>query len=286
MDIKNFVLSYYKNSDEQFHIHKVEHSFEAQKPHTHAYFQIYYILKGELIHFLENESSTLVQGDMFIIPPETTHYISPRPETVFYSFSFMPDFLGAPHGGNRLTLNFLRSLGKDKSLRPKVTVEAENILYIETLMNRMLSEFSAKPLGYAETMQAYALLLVTFLARNYFEKEQGNFLDHFENNKQFVLHCIRYVEENYAEPISLDEISRRSAMSKSNFCILFSQLTGHSFHQYLNLCRIKKAVEYINDGYKITAIYGLCGYEDFSTFYRNFKKIMGVSPKQFQKNSR
>ncbi len=284
MDIKNFVLSYYKNSDEQFHIHKVEHSFEAQKPHTHAYFQIYYILKGELVHFLGNESSTLIQGDMFIIPPETAHYISPQPETVFYSFSFMPDFLGAPHSGNRLALNFLRSLGKDKSLLPKVTVEAENILYIETLMDRMLSEFTTKPLGYAETMQAYALLLVTFLARNYFEKERGGFLDHFETNKQFVLHCVRYIEENYQEPIYLDEISRRSTMSKSNFCTLFSQLTGYSFHQFLNLCRIKKAVEYIKEGYKITAIYGLCGYEDFSTFYRNFKKIMGVSPKQFQKN--
>ena len=44
-----------------------------------------------------------------------------------------------------------------------------------------------------------------------------------------------------------------------------------------------KAEEYlIKKGYKITAIYGLCGYDDFTTFYRNFKKIIGVSPKEYK----
>ena len=93
MDIKNFVLSYYKNSAENFHIHKVEKTTEAQKPHTHEYFQIYFISKGALEHHVEGESAYLNQGDMFIIPPGTVHYILPKPNTVFYSFSVMEDFL-------------------------------------------------------------------------------------------------------------------------------------------------------------------------------------------------
>ena len=44
--------------------------------------------------------------------------------------------------------------------------------------------------------------------------------------------------------------------------------------------------ELIKKGYKITAIYGLCGYNDFSTFYRNFKKIMGVSPDIYKKSQK
>ena len=92
MDIKNFVLSYYNNAVENFHIQKVEKSYEAKKPHTHEYFQIYYIAKGSLVHFIENTSSKLCQSDMFIIPPGVVHYIYPEPNTVFYSFSFMPDF--------------------------------------------------------------------------------------------------------------------------------------------------------------------------------------------------
>ena len=45
MDIKNFVLSYYQNSTKYFHVQKLDTVTEAQKPHTHEYFQIYYIRK-------------------------------------------------------------------------------------------------------------------------------------------------------------------------------------------------------------------------------------------------
>jgi len=118
MNIKNFVLSYYKNSAENFHIHQVSSSVEAKKPHTHEYFQIYYIVKGSLVHYVESESSRLMQGDMLIIPPKATHYISPNADAVFYSFSFMPDFIGDAE--NKLAANFLRSLQSD--IRPKISI--------------------------------------------------------------------------------------------------------------------------------------------------------------------
>ncbi len=283
MDIKNFVLSYYNNSAENFHIQKVEKAYEAKNPHTHEYFQIYYIAKGSLMHFIGNNSSKLRQSDMFIIPPRVVHYIVPEPSTVFYSFSFMPDFLGEGNPNNKLVSLFLRNLLTEKNILPKVSIDSIDIFYIESIMERMLNEFNCKDFGFSEIIHSYAVLLVAVLARNYFKKY--TLPEYFDNSKQFVLHCIEYIENNFAERITLDEITKRSAMSKNRFCELFFKLTGHSFNRYLNICRIKKATEYIKDGYKIIAIYGLCGYSDFSTFYRNFKKIMGISPKEFKKNN-
>ena len=283
MDIKNFVLSYYNNSAENFHIQKVEKAYEAKKTHTHEYFQIYYIAKGGLIHFIENKSSKLWRGDMFIIPPGVVHYISPEENTVFYSFSFMPDFFGETNQNNKLVTLFLRNLQTNKNILPKVSIDSQDVFYIESIIERMLYEFNLKDFGFSEIIHAYAVLLVAVLARNYFEK--NTLPEYFDNSKQFVLHCIEYIENNFTDRITLDEISKRSAMSKNSFCELFYKLTGHSFNSYLNICRIKKATEYIKNGYKITAIYGLCGYTDFSTFYRNFKKIMGVSPMEFKKNN-
>lgn len=284
MDTKNFVLSYYKNSLRDFHIHKVEKSVEAQKPHTHEYFQIYYITKGSLMHYVESHSSLLHQGDMFIIPPETIHRITPKEDTVFYSFSFMPDFLGEAGKNNMLAHKFIQNLQSDKNIRPKVSLDDKDIFYVETIMDKMLREFKERPLGFYEVIHSHTVLLVTILARNYFEKEKSGLTEYFESNKQFVLHCVKYIEANFTEKISLDDISKRSAMSKSSFCSLFSEITGHSFNSYLNICRIKKASEYIKNGYKITALYGLCGYSDFSTFYRNFKKVKGLSPQEYKKS--
>ncbi|MBR5543799.1 MAG: helix-turn-helix domain-containing protein [Oscillospiraceae bacterium] len=281
MDYKNFALSYYNNSTEDFHIQKVKNATEAKKPHTHEYFQIYYVAKGCLSHYIDDKSSDLHQGDMFIIPPGVVHRISSKPGTEFYSFSFMPDFLGETNRHNKLTAIFLRNLLTKKNILTKVKVNPEDIFYIESIMERILHEFTGKKIGFNEVIHSCTVLLVAVLARNYFE--ENSLPQHFDNSKQFVLHCIEYIKNNFTEPITLEEISKRSAMSKNSFCKLFCELTGHSFNSYLNMCRIKKATEYIKDGYKITAIYGLCGYSDFSTFYRNFKKIMGVSPNEFKK---
>ena len=283
MDIKNFVLSYYNNSAKNFHIQKVEKTYEAKKPHTHEYFQIYYIAKGSLTHFIGDKSSKLCQSDMFIIPPGLMHYISPEPNTVFYSFSFMPDFLGGTTQNGKLVSLFLRNLLTGTDILPKVSIHSKDVFFIESIIDRMLTEFNSKDFGFSEIIHSYAVLLVAILARNYFD--ENTLPEYFDNSKQFVLHCIEYIKSNYTDQITLDEMSKRSAMSKSCFCKLFYNLTGHSFSRYLNICRINKATEYIKDGYKITAIYGLCGYSDFSTFYRNFKKIMGMSPQEFKKNN-
>jgi len=284
MDVKNFVLSYYENSAENFHIQKVDKVTEAQKPHTHDYFQIYFISKGSLEHHVENQSAQLSQGDMFIIPPGVAHYISPSPNTVFYSFSFMEELFQDPYTNSKLARNFLRSLHNKENIyvKPKILMNSEEIFYIENIMAHILKEFRNKPIAYYDTVQAYAQLLVTMLAREYFSKNDHSIPEHFEDNKQFVLHCVEYIENNFADKITLNEISKKSAMSKSNFCALFFKITGHSFTGYLNACRIKAATSYIKKGYKITAIYGLCGYNDFSTFNRNFNKIMGMSPREYK----
>ena len=107
-------------------------------------------------------------------------------------------------------------------------------------------------------------------ARNYFEEEHNALPATIENNKQYVLRCVEYIKQNYTEDITLEEVCKRSAMSKSNFCNLFSELTGYSFNTYLNMCRIEKSKEYIKSDYNISVIYGLCGYNNFSTFHRNF----------------
>lgn len=289
LDIKNFILSYYSNSNENFHIHKVGSSVEARKPHTHDYFQVYYVSRGTLVHFLGDSSSRLSHGDMFIVPPGVTHYIIPDRDAVFYSLSFMNDFIDNDASQqNKLASNFLKNMQTENihSIRPRLSIVSDEIIHVENIMEHILEEFTRKPLGYNETIYSYTILLLTYIARNYFENEKTDIANHFDDKKQFVLHCVEYIKNNFTDNISLEEISKRSAMSKSSFCTIFKKITGYSFNSYLNLCRVKKAAELIKKDYKITGIYGLCGYNDFSSFYRNFKKIMGVSPYEYKKDEK
>ena len=280
MDVKNIALEYYKNAADGFHIQKIVKPTEAKKLHTHKYYQIYYIESGALTHYVENYSSHLVAGDMFIIPPGTKHRIAEDPTCVFYSFSFMKEYLGEKNMTNGFVLDFLKKISSDDTVKPKITVPNDDVLQTENLIHYIYKEFYDKKAACGDIIRAYTIALISLFARTYYETSQ-TLGPSYEDNQKFILSCIDYIDNNYFQDITLENIVKLSAMSKTSFCSIFAQIAGCSFNRYLNHQRIRQAAEYINMGYKITAIYGLCGYNDFSTFYRNFKKIMGIAPKEY-----
>lgn len=278
MDYKYFVLGYYKNAYDGIHIQRITKASEAKKMHSHEYFQIYYIEKGSLTHYIADNSAKLVAGDIFIIPPGVTHRISDD-DCSFYSLSFMPESV-IPLTSDSLAVGFLNTLKTQSNIRLKISLPSDEALRVESLIVQIYKEFENKKMGSGEIIKAFVMALISLLARVYFESSPT--VISTDDGKQFILHCIDYIDNHYYQNINLESVVRLSAMSKTKFCKNFLDATGCSFHQYLNRCRIRKAVEYIEKGYKITAVYSLCGYNDFSTFYRNFVKVMGVPPAAYR----
>ncbi|MBR2343031.1 MAG: AraC family transcriptional regulator [Clostridia bacterium] len=283
MDIKNFALSYYKNSDEGFHIQRVEKSTAAREPHSHDYFQVYYVIRGVLTHHLEGQTSQLLRGDMFIVPPGAVHYISAEGEAVFYSLSFMESFIAKFREGNPLVRDFLSMLAGRERVRAKISVPKTEILNMEMIMANICREFFEKPFGFRDTVRAYILLIITLFARIYM-MESAVPVGAADSTRELVLCAAEYIEKNCTEHITLADITERLAISKSAFCKHFYELVGKTFNEYVNYCRIKEALKYLERGLGASAIYGLLGYADSSTFYRNFVKVMGTTPGEYRKS--
>ncbi len=282
MDIKNFVLSYYKNATKDFYISYITNPKEALKLHTHDYFQMYYVQHGNIIHHIKETEAKLSHGDVFIVPPNLPHYIEKKEnEVAFYSVSFTSDFLLGIRESNKLIFDFLHYLSTTalESIQPKLTLPHEDIIFVETIFGRIKTEFDGEKTGKEEIIKECVSTLLSIFARVYFEEKAQ--LINVEYGKQAVMHCIEYIDNHFDEEISLGEIAHLSAMSKTCFCGLFRSITGASFHEYLNKKRIEHACEMILSGRKITTVASLCGYSDFSTFYRNFKKYMDVSPSRY-----
>ncbi len=287
MDIKKFALSYYNNATKNIHIKKVMKNSEAQKPHTHNYFQIYFVIKGHVTHHIGNNSSSLYRGDMTIVPPNVKHNIEPiDKDTIFYSFSFMSDLFEIENKKDKIAVNFLQQLtsAEESAIHAKLSFDSPEILYLESVMDKIYSEFSYRTIGSEEIIHANAVIILTMFARVYFQTIPEAIPSSFTNLNEYILYCIQYIDGNFTEELSLSEMAKRSAMSVGNFCNAFISITGHSFKKYLNLKRIEYAVNLIKKGYALSAVYSLCGYNDYSTFNRNFKKIMGVSPSIYNKN--
>ena len=95
---------------------------------------------------------------------------------------------------------------------------------------------------------------------------------------------IDYIQAHLAEDVSLEAIATEISMSQYYFARLFKQSTGYSPYQYLIKCRIERAQELMMQAQQSIANVALqVGFTSQSQFGRHFKRITGVTPKQFIK---
>ena len=101
--------------------------------------------------------------------------------------------------------------------------------------------------------------------------------------RKIVEKALEYINYQYKEPISLNDIADKLYLNASYFCKIFREETGESFTKFLMKLRVDKAIELMNDPtLKIYEIANLVGYEDVQYFTRIFKTISGVSPVQYR----
>ncbi len=275
----------YDDVANDIYIQYVDNSQRTEVPHTHPFFQIFFLIKGRLIHHINDLSTDMAIGEMAIIPPNISHYISLENNPVYYSFSFNLSSFGEINALNEQVVAFLRTLlDTQKTILPKTSIADDDILYVKSLFERSYKESCERAVNFKETIIAYGILLITQFMRRYHITNPNFVKNASYTNEQMVLSCIKYIDNHFTENISLDKISHMSALSQSIFCQYFKKITGVSFHTYLNQRRIEYAVTLLKKGYKITAICSFCGYIDFSTFNRNFKKIVGTTPREYQKS--
>ncbi|RLQ94294.1 helix-turn-helix domain-containing protein [Falsibacillus albus] len=94
-----------------------------------------------------------------------------------------------------------------------------------------------------------------------------------------------YIYENYQQDISLNDLAAHFHLSPSYISTIFKTETGKNFKDLLNQYRIQKAKEILsgNENIKIHQVAELVGYNNVNSFIRIFKKYVGLSPGQYEK---
>ena len=99
--------------------------------------------------------------------------------------------------------------------------------------------------------------------------------------------AIDYIENHYAEAITLSDLAKATGLSSSEFCRSFKSIMGHTPMEYLANIRIRKSLPLLtNKEHSITEIADLCGFSGSSYYSETFKKYMGVTPSQYIKSKK
>jgi transcriptional regulator GlxA family with amidase domain len=99
-----------------------------------------------------------------------------------------------------------------------------------------------------------------------------------------ILKSQTYIEQNYSTDISIDQVSALTNTGKRNFIRRFKAATNNTPIEYLQRVRIeaaKKALEEKN--LPLNEVMNITGYEDVKTFRIVFKKMTGLSPRDYRK---
>lgn len=98
--------------------------------------------------------------------------------------------------------------------------------------------------------------------------------------------ALEYIHEHFTVNLSVAEIATAAGLSESAFTRLFKQATGHAPHEYLIRYRVEHAARSLAGGDRtISEIAIACGFADQSHLARHFRRILGVTPSQFRKES-
>jgi AraC-like DNA-binding protein len=91
-----------------------------------------------------------------------------------------------------------------------------------------------------------------------------------------------YIDENYHEPIDLEEISQRAFFSRFHFHRLFTKIYRRTPHQYLTQKRLDKAKDLLAENKPVTEVCTEVGFESIGSFSILFKKEIGFAPTYYR----
>ena len=95
-----------------------------------------------------------------------------------------------------------------------------------------------------------------------------------------------YLEENYAQNITLEDMARTAGYSVFYFSRLFHRLTGRKPTEYLRQLRLQKALELLDGGLSVSETAMRCGFNSPNYFCKNFREEYGRAPSAYRSPAR
>lgn len=108
------------------------------------------------------------------------------------------------------------------------------------------------------------------------------------DKSKYVLQAMGYIGEHYGDPnITVAEIAQSIGISEGHLSHTFKKETDYTLLNYLTRYRIHKAMELLRDcRVKVYEVAQQVGYKDITYFSATFKKVVGISPSEYQDTSR
>ena len=134
---------------------------------------------------------------------------------------------------------------------------------------------SADPKVQRLTLLSYLLPLLYEIRAVYLERQ---FVSESSDPQELIGRIVKYINAHLNEPLSSEMLARKFFISQSQINRLFNQKIGSSVYQYIQFKRLIEARLMLRSGMAPGEVFFQCGYNDYSCFYKAYKKLFGIAP--------
>lgn len=108
-----------------------------------------------------------------------------------------------------------------------------------------------------------------------------------DSDKTDALRALNYIDEHYAEPLTLETMANHFHMNSSYFSSYFKKNTGKNFKEYLISVRLQHALQLlVSTNMHNYEIADAVGFNDIRSFTDQFQKICHKTPQAYRKELR
>lgn len=151
----------------------------------------------------------------------------------------------------------------------------EMIFAIRKLLANVMISYYRQDECYRIEMKSYICQMLLILIRNF--KEEGSVIQKIDTADRRLWQIIDYMEKNYDQPLTLEEVAKKYFLSTSYLSRYFKQKMGMGFSRYLMNIRLKHSMKdllYTNDSISQIAMNnGFPNSKSFSTFFKEVYKM-------------
>lgn len=245
--------------------------------HFHTEIELLYVKKGKMGCYTDEKSYLAEAGEIIFINSRVPHYTEYLEDGTDYIMVQVvnPVMLS---GGVKYLARYLAKTEVACHVFEKEQAQTESFIEkIKKLSEETLSGLKANEFYILSTIYEIA----GFLRRYGYLYDEGDFPDQKRLNE--IMPMIDYIEEHYAENITLADVSSNVNLNRNYICRLFKKATGGTLMDYLNFVRVCKSEKLLKEGMSVSETSDRSGFSSQSYFYKVFKKYNFLAPSQYKK---
>ncbi len=267
--------------------------------HWHKELECIAVLSGSITYHVNNHSYILHTGDGIIVNTNRLHLCSPvcttddgrfdnisideENDALYAVLLLHPDTLRFNH---KMEEKYINPLLFDNNsdvfyLQQNVPWQKEAVSIILDIYHAVIDKTPCFELfAQSKFFQLWSLLYQNTIAKNGFALAENDPMSPLKT-------MISYIQKNYQEKMTLRDVAEAGMMCQSKCCRLFRDALKQSPIEYLQNYRIGKGLYLLDHtDMSITEIALECGFHGASYFTETFRKLNGMTPKEYRKQGK